>query len=79
MMPVMDGGELARRLAAVPPALRMIYMSGYTEEAAVWMGELGGQAAFLQKPFTPRDLALKVREVLTAHPGERQREPTLIP
>ncbi|MBA2245972.1 MAG: PAS domain S-box protein [Gemmatimonadetes bacterium] len=79
MMPVMDGRELARRLAAVHPALKMIYMSGYSEEAAVWMGELGGHTAFLQKPFTPRDLALKMREVLDAGTAELQPQPALTP
>lgn len=45
----------------------------------MWIGELGSHTAFLQKPFTPRDLALKVREVLDAGGAELQLQPAVTP
>jgi two-component system, cell cycle sensor histidine kinase and response regulator CckA len=48
--------------------MRVLYLSGYSEEAVARQGAFASPGAFLQKPFTPRDLAAKVREVLDA-PG----------
>jgi PAS domain S-box-containing protein len=64
VMPGGGGRELAERLAANRPELRVLYLSGYTDDAIVRHGVLDAEAAFLQKPFTMRALALKVREVL---------------
>jgi PAS domain S-box-containing protein len=64
VMPRMDGRQLAARIARGRPAMRVIYMSGYTENAVLLQGETRPSIAFIQKPFTPEDLALKVREVL---------------
>jgi PAS domain S-box-containing protein len=64
VMPGMTGRELAEALSAERPALRVLYMSGYTDDAVVRHGVLTEGMPYLQKPFAPRALASKVREVL---------------
>jgi PAS domain S-box-containing protein len=64
VMPGASGPELARQLMAQQPALKVIYMSGYTEDAIVHHGVLNPGIAFLQKPFTSQTLGAKIREVL---------------
>jgi FixJ family two-component response regulator len=66
IMPGISGRELAKRLSAQRPALRVLYMSGYTYNVIAQGGTLERGVAFLQKPFTPRVLVEKVREVLDA-------------
>jgi CheY-like chemotaxis protein len=66
VMPEVSGNELAERLGALAPDMRILFMSGYSDEAVVRHGELSEAAAFLEKPFTERALASKVREVLDA-------------
>lgn len=64
VMPQMGGKKLAERLQALHPRLKVLYMSGYTDDAIVHRGVLAPGIAFLQKPFSPASLARKVREVL---------------
>ncbi len=62
VMPKVGGREVAARLAQQRPAMKVLFMSGYTEQVGV--DSLPGQASFIQKPFTPVALGNKVREVL---------------
>jgi CheY-like chemotaxis protein len=66
VMPQMSGKELAKQLTQVHPNAAVLFMSGYTDNAIVRHGVLDGNTNFLQKPFTPKALATKVREVLDA-------------
>ena len=64
VMPMMGGKETAERLQAIHPQVKVIYMSGYTDDAIVHHGVLAPGLNFLEKPFSPKGLAHKVREVL---------------
>ena len=64
VMPQVSGREVAENLTRIHPELRVLYMSGYTDDAVVRHGILVEGNFFLQKPFTPYTLAHKVREVL---------------
>jgi PAS domain S-box-containing protein len=69
VMPGMNGHELAGVLMASHPALKVLYMSGYTEKGIVQQGVVDPSLNFLQKPFRPDELLWKVGEVLTRRPG----------
>jgi len=64
IMPGMSGDQLASQLAVIRPEVKVLYISGYTDDTIVHHGVLDPGLAFLQKPFSPRVLARKVSEVL---------------
>ena len=64
VMPQVGGRELAERLAVLRPQTKVLFLSGYTDDAIVRHGILEEEVAFLQKPFTTAALARRVREVL---------------
>jgi two-component system, cell cycle sensor histidine kinase and response regulator CckA len=64
IMPGMSGQELSARLRVERPWLRILYVSGYTDDAILQHGNLLPNTGFLQKPFTPGSLAQRVREVM---------------
>jgi PAS domain S-box-containing protein len=64
VMPGLNGRELANRLAGLRPDAKVIFMSGYTDDAVTRHGVLEPGSAYVQKPFTPDAIARKVREVL---------------
>jgi nitrogen-specific signal transduction histidine kinase/ActR/RegA family two-component response regulator len=64
VMPKVSGRELATQMNKARPDMKILYMSGYTDNAVLASGILQKEVAFLQKPFTPAALSEKVREVL---------------
>ena len=69
VMPVMNGFQLAEKLRETRPEVKVIFMSGYTDDAIVHHGVLSAGAAFVQKPFTADALARKIREILDSIGG----------
>ncbi len=68
VLPGMSGNEMARRLARDRPDVPVLFVSGYAEHHLTREGVLGPEVRFLEKPFTPRQLAERVREVLDGPP-----------
>jgi len=64
VMPKMSGRHLAENLLRTNPSLKVLYMSGYTDNAILHKGMLDPETQFIQKPFTPEAIARKVRDVL---------------
>jgi two-component system cell cycle sensor histidine kinase/response regulator CckA len=66
IMPQMSGRELAEHLKALRPSLKVLYISGYTDDMLAHHGVLESNVFLLQKPFAPDELAIKLRELLDA-------------
>lgn len=64
VMPLMGGPELARRLAPAHPHMKVLYMSGYTDDAIIHHGVLEHTVQMIEKPFAPKDLLQRVRRIL---------------
>jgi two-component system, cell cycle sensor histidine kinase and response regulator CckA len=69
VMPQMSGPELAKRLAKARPDMKVLCMSGYTDDSIVRHGVLEARIEYLQKPITPETLTTRVRDVLDASNG----------
>jgi CheY-like chemotaxis protein len=72
VMPGISGRELAERVGQIRPGIKIIYMSGYTDQAVVHHGILENDAILLQKPFTLMTLAGKLREMLAVPSLQQQ-------
>lgn len=68
IMPEMTGPELAKRLTALHPQMRVLFMSGYIDDSVVRQEIRDRGIAYMQKPFSPTSLAKKIREVLDSAP-----------
>ena len=66
VMPRLGGKAVADRLQSQRPGMKVLFMSGYTDNGIVQNGLLEAETDFLQKPFSPEQLARKVQEVLEA-------------
>jgi len=66
----MSGKELYDKMKVIAPRIKVLFMSGYTDDALAHHGVLGPELSFLEKPFSPSRLAHKVREVLD---GQKNR------
>ncbi len=74
VLPLLSGRQLSERLRPTRPDMRVLFMSGYTDDAVFQHGILESGAEFLQKPITPGSLTRKVREVLDrASPGVERK------
>jgi two-component system, cell cycle sensor histidine kinase and response regulator CckA len=72
-MPRLSGRELVERLTADRPKLRVLYMSGYTNDVVLRQGVIEGSVALIRKPFTAEQLGRRLRELL----DEAREQPTV--
>lgn len=71
VMPQMSGPMVAEKVTSLRPGIKVLYMSGYTDDAIVRHGVLSQEMPFLQKPFSPGALRRKIREVLGGRPDAK--------
>lgn len=69
VMPKMSGKDVADQMRVFHPETKVLFMSGYTDDAIVHHGIVDSHIAFIQKPFSDTGLALKIREVLESGNG----------
>ena len=74
-MPGISGGDLGSRLTELYPTLPVLYTSGFADDDVIRRGLLDATRPFLQKPFTPAELGLRVREVLDSPAAREHRVP----
>jgi DNA-binding NtrC family response regulator len=79
VMPGFSGSVLAEKLATSRPETRVLYSSGYSDEAVIPSRMPGQHYAFLEKPFTREDLLRKVRDLLDLSPQTYVSSPTAAP
>jgi PAS domain S-box-containing protein len=75
VMPGLNGRELADQILSLRPGVRVLYMSGYADNAIVQYGVLNPGLAFIEKPFSPETLAAKLRQVLSSSPPPKNPPP----
>jgi PAS domain S-box-containing protein len=73
VMPEMSGPELAAEIVSLRPGIKIIFTSGYTDDAIARQGLLDPNIAFIQKPYRPKALARKIREVLSEPPATENK------
>ncbi|MBI3264711.1 MAG: PAS domain S-box protein [Acidobacteria bacterium] len=74
IMPGLNGPDLAQRVVRHRPAIKVLYVSGFANQAGIDLGSISRSASFLQKPFTPEALATSVRECVDCQVGQTGRE-----
>ena len=77
-MPGLNGRELADQILSLKPGIKVLYMSGYADNAIVQHGVLTPGLAFIEKPFSPETLAEKVRQVIHSSPPPKNSPPTTL-
>jgi CheY-like chemotaxis protein len=79
VMPVMDGRKLADHMVQARPEIKVLYMSGFTDDAIVHHGVLKPGVALLEKPFTKASLTRKVRDVLAGTKAQAGMQSETVP
>jgi two-component system, cell cycle sensor histidine kinase and response regulator CckA len=74
VLPLMNGPELAEKLKTARPGMKVLFTSGYADEAMSSRGIIADDLAYLPKPFNPEKLTAKVKEAL-ANPEAPRTEP----
>jgi YesN/AraC family two-component response regulator len=77
-MPKMSGTQLASEIVTCQPDARVLFLSGYTDDASLRAGITTHTVDFIAKPFTPSALALKVREILDREPASEGYAPAVV-
>jgi len=78
VMPGMSGPQLSEKLKSLHPEIKVLYMSGYADNAIIQHGVLKPGTPFIQKPFLPQNLLKKVRQILEDRKGEKMQRPASV-